>query len=154
MRTLLLWGGVNGFGEISLNPSFAVDAAPSIPRGSGPYRVAGMDAEENVLFSVDFNMAEIEDAEGGVFVFTLPMHPAWHDRLYQITLSGPEGVDTKDAVGDTAMALLRDRFTGQVRGFLRDLPVELNEAVGARRVLPEPDMMIEISRGVPSPADW
>lgn len=154
MRTLLLWGGVNEFGEITLNPSFAVDAAPAMPGESGPYRVTGMDAEDGVLFSVDFNMAEFEDAEGGVFVFALPMRRAWYDRLFQITLSGPEGVDTKDAAGDTAMALLRDRFTGQIRGFLRDLPVELNDATSVRRVLPEPGMTIKISRGVPSPADW
>ena len=153
-QTLLLWGGVDGSGDIILNPAFVVDAAPSIPSEAGPYRITGEDAYGDVLFSVDFEMGEVLDGEGGVFAFTLPVHYSWRDGLNQLTLSGPEGYMTHDAHGDTAMAILKDGFTGKVRGFLRDVPVTSSGAVSARRSLPEPGLEMTVSRGVPEPSEW
>ena len=152
-RTLLLWGGVDQSGDIALNPAFVVDAATSPPVESGPYRITGEDADGRALFSFDFEMDEIADGEGGVFAYTIPVDPSWR-RLDRISLSGPEGLATLDATGDAAMALLRDRFTGQVRGFLRDIHVSSSGAVSARRSLPEPGLEMIISRGVPDQSDW
>ena len=153
-RTLLLWGRVDQSGDIVLNPAFVVDAAVSTPTESGPYRITGENADGRALFSFDFDMEEIDDGEGAVFAYTIPVAPSWRGRLDRISLSGPEGLATVDARGDAAMGLLLDRFTGQVRGFLRDLPVAPTGVVSARRSLPEAGLEMVISRGVPDPSDW
>ncbi len=153
-RTLLLWGRVDQSGDLVLNPAFVVDAAVSTPTESGPYRITGENADGRALFSFDFDMEEIDDGEGAVFAYTIPVAPSWRGRLDRISLSGPEGLATVDARGDAAMGLLLDRFTGQVRGFLRDLPVTPTGVVSARRSLPEPGLEMVISRGVPDPSDW
>ncbi len=153
-RSLLIWGGVTADGELVLEPAFVVDAAPFVPSRPGPYRIMGQDELGRMLFSVDFKMGEIADAEGGIFTFTLPVQPSWRDRLDRIILSGPEGEVTQDTTGDTAMALLRDASTGQIRGFLRDLPVSPSGVVSARRAPPEPGLEMVISRGVPLSSDW
>ena len=153
-RTLLLWGRVDQSGDIVLNPAFVVDAAVSTPTESGPYRITGENADGRALFSFDFDMEEIDDGEGAVFAYTIPVAPSWRGRLDRISLSGPEGLATVDARGDAAMGLLLDRFTGQVRGFLRDLPVTPTGVVSARRSLPEAGLEMVISRGVPDPSDW
>ena len=153
-RSLLVWGGVNEQGALVLDPSFVVDAGPSVPTDPGPYRILGEDAEGRVLFSHDFNMGEIADAEGGAFAFTLPAHSSWRDRLDRISLSGPEGVVIQDGSGDIAMALLRDPFSGRIRGVLRNLQVTPDGIVSARRSLPEPGLEMVTSKGVPDPADW
>ena len=153
-RTLLLWGRVDQSGDLVLNPAFVVDAAVSTPTESGPYRITGENADGRALFSFDFDMEEIDDGEGAVFAYTIPVAPSWRGRLDRISLSGPEGLATVDARGDAAMGLLLDRFTGQVRGFLRDLPVAPTGGVSARRSLPEAGLEMVISRGVPDPSDW
>ena len=152
-RSLLLWGGINENGVPVLEPAFAVDAEPSVPGEPGPYRVTGLDADERVLFSIDFTMDSMVDTEGGAFSFVLPVQPSWKDSLYRIELSGPEGVATVGGDGENAVAMLKDRFNGQVRGFLRDLPVDAGE-LSARRALPESGLDVVISRGVPAPEEW
>ena len=152
-RSLLLWGGINENGVPVLEPAFAVDAEPSVPGEPGPYRVTGLDADERVLFSIDFTMDSMVDTEGGAFSFVLPVQPSWKDSLYRIELSGPEGVATVGRDGENAVAMLKDRFSGQVRGFLRDLPVD-EGGISARRVLPESGLDVVISRGVPATEEW
>ena len=153
-RTILVWGGIDSSGGLVLESAFVVDAGPSVPREPGPYSITGEDADGGTLFSADFEMGKIADAEGGVFTFTFPVDLSWRERLNRIILSGPEGVATQDAEGSNAMALLRDSSTGQVRGFLRDIPIETSGVVSARRVLPEPGLEMTVSRGIPDREDW
>ena len=153
-RSLLIWGGVNGQGDLFLEPAFVIDAGPDDRPMTGPYRITGEDADRNELFSMDFDMRQVADAEGAAFAFALPIQLSWRNRLDRITLAGPEGEVAIDAAGDTAMALLRDSVTGQVRGFLRNLPVSSSGMVSARRSFPEPGLEMIISQGVPDPADW
>lgn len=153
-RVLLLSGRVSERGEVVLNPAFVVDAAPSIPSESGPYWITGEDADGDVLFSVSFEMSGITGGKGGVFAFTIPVEPSWQRRLERIGLSGPEGFAIQDTTRDTAMALLRDVFSGKVRGLLRDLQVTSTGAVYTRRILPEPGLEVVISNGVPGLSDW
>ena len=92
-RVLLLWGGMTESGELVLEPSFVVDAASSLPRVGGLYRLAGTDTAGNHLFSLDFDMPVIADGPGGsAFAFTLPVQEQWASVLSRIMLSGPEGV--------------------------------------------------------------
>ena len=153
-QSLLLWGGFDENGKLVLEPAFAVDAEPSVPSGYGPHRVTGLDADDRVLFSMDFTMDSMADSEGGAFSFILPVQSSWKDDLYRIELSGPEGVATVGRNGESAVAMLKDRFSGQVRGFLRDVPTDRKGSVSGRRILPEPGLDVLISMGVPVQSDW
>ena len=151
---LMLWGHVNAFGDLVLQPAFAVDAPPDVPRTGGPYQLTGEDAAGSVLFDVSFELNGFGDVAGGGFNFILPVRADWPARLHQITLAGPEGVVIQDKAGDSAAALLLDLATGQVRGFLRDWVVTGAGIPPARRVLPEPGLQVITSQGVPGAADW
>ena len=147
--SLLLWGEVNDSGELFLHPAFPVDAPPVLPETGGPYRLAGEDGAGNTLFALSFGTAEIADGAGSVFAFVLPVQADWLDRLQQIALSGPEGVRTIDRSGGPAAAIMLDRTTGAVRGILRDWSDQGGSPTFARRVLPDGDFEVLVSRGIP-----
>ena len=71
-RNLLLWGGVDEFGDLVLNPAFAVDAAPSMPYRDGPYLATGESEDGEILFTVSFGMAEVADGDGGRVLCVCP----------------------------------------------------------------------------------
>ena len=151
--SLLVWGGVDASGNLVLEPAFAVEGGTTLSSEPGPYRVTGLDAEGRVLFSEDFSMDVMEDSNVRAFAFVVPMQSTWEDRLSRIELSGPEGVVSIGRESNRSMAMLRDRFSGQVRGFLRDVQVD-SGGISARRALPEPGLDVVISRGVPATGDW
>ena len=154
-RSLLVWGGLDEHGDLFLEPAFLVDAPASPLQASGPYRLEGEDAAGAGLFSLSFEMPEIEGdgyEGGGAFAFVLPVRSDWGRKLDRVTISGPEGVAELDRDGDHASALLIDSVTGRVRGYLEDWPVPGDSgSANARRVLPEPGLDILISRGLPGP---
>ncbi len=154
VKSLLLWGGINGYGELVLEPAFAVDAPASPPLLDGPYRLTGLDTGGGALFSFSFGMAGIADGEGASFAFILPVQAIWASSLQSITLSGPEGVSSLDGEDDPTAAILLDSGTGKVRGLLRDWPVPSTTLQAARRSSPEPGIEVIISTGVPDAADW
>ena len=153
-RGLLIRGGVTGDGAPYLEPAFVVDAPASLPQSDGPYRIVGADANSAVLFNLTFSMAEIADSDGRIFVFVIPVQQDWSGRLERIHFAGPEGNVSLDGDSDRPGALLLDRTTGRVRGFLRDWPPPGSNIQAARRTLPEPDLIIRISRGIPGPVAW
>ena len=154
-RSLLLWGGVDEYGELVFNPAFVVDAAPSLPNRDGPYLVTGESADGEILFTVSFGMAEVADMEEvKSFAFVLPARPDWSNRLNSITLSGPVGVTGIERESGQSTALLVDRITGRVRGLLRDWPSPGESLTAGRRTLPEPGLDVTISTGIPDPTDW
>ena len=153
-KGLLIWGGVDESGDLVLQPSFAVDAAPSLPVNSGPYRLSGEATDGSTLFSLDFGMAELGDGEGNVFAFVVPVQPGWADRLGSISLTGPEGSVEIDREGDRTAALLIDRSTERVRGLLRNWLDPAGVSPRGRRSLPEPGLEITVSTGVPDPESW
>ena len=147
--SLLLWGEVNDWGETVLHPAFAVEAPPVLPETGGPYNLTGEDGAGNTLFALSFGAAEIADGAGSVFAFVLPVRTDWLDRLHRIALSGPEGVKTIDRSGGPAAAIMLDRTTGAVRGILRDWPDQGGSPAFARRVQPDGDFEVLVSRGIP-----
>ena len=153
-KGLLVWGGVDEDGELELQPAFTVDAPPAGPALRGPYRLAGRAANGGVLFEMDFGMSELGCGGGHVFAFVLPARADWAERLYRITLSGPEGIVSVGRDSDLGAALLFDRGTGMVRGILRDWTDPSGALLGARRTLPEPGLEIVVSPGVPDPDSW
>ena len=150
-RTLLLWGGVDAGGIPQLHPAFVVEAPPTLPSQGGPFRLAGRDKNGRILFSMNFRMQEIADGDGGSsFVFAIPTAPEWGGALASITLSGPGGLATLDESTDRPMAILRDQQTGQVRGFLSDLPSgEAAQVAAKSAVAAKPGVEVLFSRGIP-----
>lgn len=146
---LLLWGEVNDLGETVLHPAFAVEAPPVLPETGGPYRLNGEDEAGNPLFALSFGAAEVADGAGSVFAFVLPVRTDWLDRLHRIALTGPGGVNTIDRRGGSSAAIMLDRTTGAVRGILRDWPDQGGSQAFGRRVPPDGDFEILVSRGIP-----
>ena len=153
-RSLLLWGGLSNHGELYLEPAFVVNAQPSLPK-NGPFSIAGEDADGNTLFTLDFAMSVVADAnDDESFVFTIPIQRDWSDRLTRIALSGPGGYTELTRDSGASAALLLDQSTGEVRGILRDRFDPGDSGRTAFRALPEPGMVLIFSRGVPDPSDW
>ena len=151
---LLLWGGGDAEGRPFLNPTFAVDAPPSLPRSSGGYRIAGRDDDGRELFSLSFGMPETADGDGrSSFAFVLPVQPGWTGNLASITLSGPGGSATLDGDTDLPMTVLLDPSTGQVRAILRNLAQA--DAAAALAPQADPDSLdVLFSRGIPDATAW
>ena len=154
-RTVLLWGGVDEWGNPFLEPAFVADAPPSVPRAAGDYELVGRTASGDELFSLSFDMQELADADGRSFVFALPVRAEWAGALESITLSGPEGSTTMDQATDQPMAILRDPDSGQVRGILRgeDVANLIGPTAppgGQTRTRPG----VLLSRGIPDAAAW
>lgn len=152
--SLLVWGGRDEEGVPYLDPAFVVDAAPSLPPAGGDYTIDGAAADGTPLFSFAFGMPDIGDADGeeASFVFALPVQAGWADQVASITLSGPGGSVTLDESTNRPMAILRDPQTGQVRGFLSDLPPATLAATVGQTV--EPGMEVLFSRGIPDEEAW
>ena len=153
-RSILFWGGINEYNELVLEPAFVVDAPPSLPLKDGPYRLSGEGEEGNSLFSFGFDMNEITDGEGSTFAFTIPVQSDWRAKLARISLEGPEGIVSLGNESDSTVALLLDRLTGKARGFLRNWIGETGNSVVARRLLPDNDLKIITSNGIPNASDW
>ncbi len=153
-RSLLIWGGVNENGDLVLEPSFVVHAAPSFPRIQGSYRLTGETEDGVTLFGLDFGMVELGDGDGGAFAFVIPVQSDWQDRLTRISFSGTDGFVTLDRESDRTAAILMARSTGRIRGLLRNWLDPSGILPGVRRTLPEPDLEIMVSPGIPDPDSW
>lgn len=157
-RGLLLWGGLDEAGELTLEPAFVVEAPIKLPETDGPYTITGVSVDGSGLFSLSFAISEYADTEGGSFAFILPVRANWPGNLARITLSGPEGFAEIDRGGDGEadrhMALMRDEVTGEVRGIFRDWLDPSDSSTAGRRIPPEPGMEISVSGGVPGQDAW
>ena len=154
-ESLLLWGGFNTEGDLYLNPAFVVDAPPALPDSTGDYTLNGRAAGGGALFSLSFAMPKLSEEEGGSsFAFVLPVQRGWADTLSSITLSGPDGDVTLDANSDRPMAILRDPVSGQVRGFLHDLPQAAQAAMDAAGQAAGSGLQVLLSRGIPDAPAW
>ena len=155
-QALLLWGGADADGAPFLEPAFVVDAPPTLPRSSGEFRLTGRTDDGVELFSLSFDMAEAADGDGSSgFAFALPVEAGWGRTLSSIMLTGPGGSFALDTESDRSMAVLRDPSTGQIRGFLRDLPgTVLTRADAVAALSPEPGFEVLFSRGVPARESW
>ena len=151
VQSLLVWGGVDSAGGLFLNPAFAVDAPPALPRtNDGAARISGATGEGAALFSLAFDMTELTDGEGGsYFAFVLPFQTGWDD-LASITLDGPGGSVSLDRETDLPMTILRDSRTGEVRAMLMGTPdTALSRASAADAALSGPAIEVLFSRGIP-----
>ena len=154
-RSLLLWGGVRADGGLYLEPAFVVEAPRALPDSAGEYRITGHSETGAELFRLNFTMPEVADGDGSSsFAFALPVRPGWETNLATITLSGPEGTVTLDEDSDIPMVILRNPRTGQVRGFLRNLPLPPQAAMDAAGQVAGPGLEVLFSRGIPGAEAW
>lgn len=154
---LLVWGGTDDEGAPYLNPVFAVHAPPSPPAPGGQYRLVGRATGGDVLFSLSFDIKTVADREGrGGFAFAIPSRPDWTGALAEVELVGPGGSAAITAATDSPVAILRERATGLVRAILREAPAALgaSETADVARgfLMPDADLEILFSRGLPRPA--
>ena len=154
-QSLLLWGGVGADSTPYLEPAFVVDAPAVLPDSAGAHRITGRTANGRELFSLSFTMPVTADGDGNSgFAFVLPVQAGWDATLAAITLSGPEGSVTLDGHTDLPMAILRNPRTGQVRGFLRDLPPATRAARDAAGSAAGSGLQVLFSRGIPGADAW
>ena len=152
--SLLVWGGVGPDGVPFLEPAFVLDAAPALPRATGPYSVTGVASDGAELFSLKFDMPATTDGEGGSsFAFVVPAHTSWGGDLARITLSGPDSFFSLEAETGRPAVIVRDPDTGRVRAILRDLPASMTRA-DATALSPEPGLEVLYSRGLPDAVEW
>ena len=156
--SLLLWGGTDAEGEPYLEPAFAVNAPPALPKSGGEYRVTGRSVDGTELFSLAFAMPETPHAgNASSFAFVLPANGGWRGALATITLSGSGGTFTLDADSDTPMAIVRDPRTQAVRAILRgveDADVAQAAAMSAPGTGTDSALEVLFSRGLPDFAAW
>ena len=103
-------------------------------------------------------IADAPSGDFGSFVFLIPAPEAWAGELSRITLTGPEGMKSLERDSGTAMAIVLDPETGQIRAILRDLPsgatlTERGEAALGALAL-EPGLEVIVSQGIPSAEAW
>ena len=139
--TLLLWG-LAGRAGVILEPAVVVNALPSLPDAGGPYRITGLGEDGGTLFALDFTPTIEAESGEGHFVFTLPVETQWAGSLASITVSGPGGSDTLDALTRRPLAIVTDDMTGRLRGLLRN-------ADAVTKVAADED--VTLSYGLPDP---
>ena len=154
-KSLLLWGGADADGTPYLNPTFVVEAPPTLPDSAGVYTVTGQTARGTELFSLRFGMPQTADGDGGSsFAFVLPAELGWAGELAGVTLTGPGGSFALNDDSDVPTAILSDPRTGQVRGILRDVPPPARAAMDAVERSAGPELEMLFSRGLPDAAAW
>lgn len=146
---LLLWGntGLGPNAEPRIEPVFLADAYPSLPSQPGPYRLDGLGAAGQRLFTLSFGAAE-DEFGGASFAFAVPVDPGWDGTLAEVALSGPDGDFRLGRGGAAATALVRDPASGRVRAILRDWSGVLPR--WTHPLVEEPNIVV--SDGVPDPA--
>ncbi len=147
-ESLLLWGGVDADGRPFLEPAIVVDAVPSLPTGTGPYRLVGNAEDGAELFSFRFDMPELADGHGGsVFAFAIPVGEAWTGaKLAGVTLHAGSRTATLDRDTDRPLVFLRDPVTRQVRGIFHEMTDAVEHRIEAAR---RRGLEVLISRGIP-----
>lgn len=90
--SLLIWGRIVN-GRPVLEPAFEIVTQPSLPTRSGRYSITVTGLDGSRLFTLSFDVAEIEDAPAGNghFAFAVPLNQAGASRLGSIRLEGPSG---------------------------------------------------------------
>ena len=124
---LVLWGGVLN-GELRLEPAFSARTRPRLPEtADGPYRLRGLGADGEAMFSYGFVPGE--DKYGNrYFYFAVPVGPDWAGSLERVALTGPEGSAVLEVDEPRPISVVRDG-AGRLRAILRDWSGPLPDAL-------------------------
>jgi len=135
----VVWGSVLD-GALKPDPAFVLEGPSVLPGKDGPYRVEGLGADGETMFSLSFAPTPLEHG-GGSFVFFVPYDPEWATALDRMVLTGPEGEYAVSRDGEPAVAVLTDPATGLIQAIIRDwdggpLPGEETANVTITRGIP------------------
>ncbi len=118
-------------GELRLEPVFEWDTPVKLPTSPGPYRLEGVDAAGERMFSMSFAPDRVDHGGAG-FLFAVPVAEGRADELERVTLAGPEGFATLDRNGGAAGgAIVTSRSTGRIVSIVRDWSRVRPEALGS-----------------------
>jgi hypothetical protein len=165
-RGVLVWGRIEA-GQAILEPAIEVDAPPTLPTRSGPYRLDGFGASGESLFSLTFaadRIADAPDPNDEAFAFIVPLSQLRGISLDRLRLSARgQQVEQRGATGAAApvaqrmasglvrvtwdasqarVALIRDARSGAILSFARGGSVDLPAAAD--------DLDVTLSNGVRS----
>ena len=118
--SLLVWGRIEN-GTAVLEPAFRVVTRPTLPHRGGSYALEGTTAEGRQAFRLSFDPVYPADLprRTGHFAFAVPLGEGVAASLEKIRLTGPGIREVVRGRAAESGAMLRDRSTGQVLGFIR-----------------------------------
>lgn len=91
-RVLVVRGSIVNGTSIALEPTFALEARPSLPERSGDYRLEGLDSAGGVMFSYSFEPFVLDHAPNiRPFMIALPSNADLEQRLASLVVRGPAG---------------------------------------------------------------
>jgi hypothetical protein len=121
-RVLVVRGSIADGSSITLEPVFVLNARPSLPAGTGDYRLEGLDAAGGVLFSYGFEPFVLDHAPNlRPFLIALPSNAELEERLAAIVVRGPAGLTRLDGSPlpfAAATAALRETSLERAAGML------------------------------------
>ncbi len=89
-RVLIVRGHITDDRNIQLEPAFVLDGRPTGPERLGRYRLEGRDAAGRILFTRDFEPAEIDHAPNTrAFTFAIEATPELESALASVDVRGP-----------------------------------------------------------------
>jgi hypothetical protein len=160
---LVVWGRFEN-GVPKLEPAFQTVTTPSLPSGTGPYHVEGLDADGRSVFAYDFAASAMPDVAKDIrhFAFAIPLSDEAVGRIASLRLVGrglesdlkagarvtvPEraiarsgaGVDLKWDANTYPLVVVRDAATGKILSLARG---------GAARIATRSDVRLEFSDGI------
>jgi hypothetical protein len=103
---LLVWGRIAANG-VTLNPAFAIDAAPRLPDSPGRNVLLGTAADGRELFRISFDgvaVADGADPDERHFAWFIPLGPAEIGALARIDLTTPAGSASRESQAGLAGA--------------------------------------------------
>ena len=150
-KSVLVWGGRDAAGKLFLEPTFVVDAIPSLPPEGNEYRVRGRTEGGGEVFSLTFDMPYIPDVgdDRSGFVFAIPV--TWTEPLASISLAGGDESVVLGHGTNLPMTIVRDAVTGQIRAMLREPETAAMGVFGATEAR---RLEVSFSRGIPDAAAW
>jgi hypothetical protein len=91
-RVLVVRGAIDNEKPLKLEPAFTLDARPTVPGPGDTYRVEGLDANGDDVFTSSFTPAAIDHAPTlKHFAAAIPVTDAIEGRLADVRVSGPAG---------------------------------------------------------------
>ena len=157
-QSLLIWGNHRNGEMPSLNPSFIVQAASSMPawNSAGEYAIVASSNNGDTSFEINFDMHTVTDMENEKsFAFLVPLDSLSGKNIQSLSLIH-NGDSTVQFVGSSsAMSIVQNPRTNEVRGFFQHPEgIGIREASEIKKSLNDKGLELLISHGLPEPDAW
>lgn len=88
---LYVWGGVDGYGALQLEPAMLIEAPASVPDERGTHRVEGHGPSGEIVFSHRFTPNVVTHTAWQRFGVAIPYEPGQSPPLTAVSVSSPTG---------------------------------------------------------------